>query len=67
MKKVKKSKNAILTHSSTSKESETTILVITQSQKSLPAYTLNMLAKIKWYISGPNKKKNYLNPKVTYL
>jgi hypothetical protein len=32
--------------------------VITQSQKSLPAYTAHTLAEIKWYVSGPSLKKN---------
>jgi hypothetical protein len=33
-------------------------LVLTQSEKSLLAYTAHTLAKIKWYISGVHLKKN---------
>jgi hypothetical protein len=29
-------------------------LVLTQSEKSLLAYTAHTLAKIKWYVSGPH-------------
>ncbi len=32
-------------------------LVLTQSEKLLLAYTAHTLAKINWYISGPDKKK----------
>jgi len=70
MKKVKNHKKLFDTFKWTSKESETTfILVLTQSQKSLLVYTVHTLAKIKWYYLAHIKKKLifYFLPKVPYL
>jgi hypothetical protein len=47
MKKAKIKKSYFDTFTWTSKESETTFFVITQSKKMLPAYTVLTLAKIK--------------------
>ncbi len=66
MKKVKNKKNYFDTFKWTSSKSETTFCVITQSKKSLLAYTAHTLAKIKRYLSGLNKIKNYFSPQVPY-
>ncbi len=61
--KSEKSEKAILTPSSGPQRNlKQLFLVLTQSQKSLLAYTAHTLAKIKWYLSGPNKKKNLFHP-----
>jgi hypothetical protein len=54
--KSEKSEKAILTISSGPQRilKKTFFLVLTQSQKLLLAYTAHMLAKIKWYVSGPH-------------
>ncbi len=57
-KKWKLQKSYFDTFKWTSKESETAFFgAITQSQKSLPAYTALRIVKIKLYKSGPNLKK----------
>jgi hypothetical protein len=56
MKKVENQKSHFDTFKWTSKESETTFFLVTQSEKLLLAYTAHTLEKIKWYISGPHKK-----------
>jgi hypothetical protein len=61
--KSEKSEKAFLTPSSGPQRNlkQLFFLVLTQSQKSLLAYTAHTLAKIKWYVSGPHKKKfNFL-------
>ncbi len=58
MKQVKNQKSYLDTLKWTSMESEKTFfLVLTQSEKSLLAYTAHTLAKIKCYVSGTHKKK----------
>jgi hypothetical protein len=56
--KSEKSEKAILAPSSGPQRNlKQLFLVLTQSQKSLLADTAHTLAKIKWYVSGPHKKK----------
>jgi hypothetical protein len=66
--KSEKSEKAILTPSSGPQRNlKQLFLVLTQSQKSLLAYTAHTLAKTKWYVSCPHEKKNfYFIPKVPY-
>jgi hypothetical protein len=53
--KSEKSEKAILTPSGGPQRNlKQLFLVLTQSQKSLLAYTVHRLAKIKWYVSGPH-------------
>jgi hypothetical protein len=53
--KGEKSEKAILTPSSGPQRNlKQLFFVLIQSQKSLLAYTVNTLAKIKCYVSGPN-------------
>ncbi len=53
--KSEESEKAILTPSSgLQRNLKQLFLVLAQSQKSLLAYTVHTLAKIKWYVSGPH-------------
>jgi hypothetical protein len=53
--KSEKSEKAIWTPSSGPERNlKQRVLLLTQSEKSLLAYTAHTLAKIKWYVSGPH-------------
>jgi hypothetical protein len=72
MKKVKNKKSYFYTFKWTSKESETTFFMLTQSQKSFPAYTAQCAyaSKDKMIRIWPKFKKKIFfisAPKVPYL
>jgi hypothetical protein len=63
--KSEKSEKAILTPSSGPQRNvKQLFLVLTQSEKSLLAYTAHTQAKKKWYVSGPHLK---ISPQIPFL